>query len=181
MCAARALLFVTLAFLSVWPASAGGSSMTLSVLPDGTGAADVEQAARAAGLSDNVVFAGQSYQITLGGQSLELFSGKGMSRDLKSICFVVTRTGQSVHFLPTVGAGNYDTTECRGALETRKVGNPERLLIIYDGVSPNYSVKEPVVVAIDENEPAKIDAETSRNLSLAGVTSGDAAVKLLSK
>jgi len=181
MCAARALLLVALAFLFVWPASAGGSSMTISVLPDGTGAADVEQAARAAGLSDSVVFAGQSFQVTIGKQSLELFAGKGMSRDLKSTCFVVTRTGASIHFLPTIGAGDYDTTECRGVLETRKVGYPERLLIIYDSVSPNYSVKEPVVIAIDANEPVKIDAETSRSLSLAGVTSGDAAVKLLTK
>lgn len=178
-----ACLTMVLTFVLVASASGGETSMTLSPLPETMQPAPVKNAAAAAGLSDIVVFGDQSYRLAVGRQTMQLFSGMGADKDLKQICFVVTTANKSSQFLPTIGSGDYDSTACRGVLDTDIVGNPARLLIIYDSVSPNYSVTEPIVIAISEgeSEPAAIDVEASRKLSLAGVTTVHAAAALLVK
>lgn len=155
--------------------------MTLSLLPENTERDRVKDAAAAAGLSDIVVFGDQSYRLAVGQQVMQLFSGMGTNQNLKQVCFLVTTANNSVQFLPTIGSGDYDSTGCRGVLDTQMVGYPSRLLIIYDSVSPNYAVKEPIVIALGEGEPPAIDVEASRKLSLAGVTTSDAAAKMLQK
>lgn len=174
-----ACLSIVMAFALVLPASGGEPSMTASPLPEEISREAVANAAAAAGLSDIVVFGDHSYLVTVGKRTMQLFSGRGAGQDLKPICFVVTSSDDSVHFLPTIGSGDYDSTACRGVLDTKIVQSPERLLIVYDSVSPNYSVKEPIVIAIGQSRPAEIDAEASRILSLAGVTTSDAAAKRL--
>lgn len=176
-----ACLFSIMMFALVLPASGSEPSITALRQPAGDLREAVEKAAAAKGLSDIVLFADHSFLLTAGQRTLQLFSGKGVGQDLRSICFVVTMAGNSAHFLPTIGSGDYDATECRGVHDTKIVGSPRWLLIVYDSVSPNYSVKEPIVIAIGEGQPAAIDVEASRVLSLAGVTTSEAAAKLLRK
>lgn len=174
-------LFVVVALALVLPASGDELSLTVSPLPKEGELQAIEQTAAAAGVSDIVLFPDHIFLLSAGKRTLRLFSGKGVGLDLKPICFIVTKDGDSAHLLPTIGKGDYDSTKCRGVLDTKIVGSPQRLLIVYDSVSPNYSVKEPVVITIGASKPAAIDIEASRVLSLAGATTSDEAAKLLKK
>ena len=154
-------------------------SLGLSPLPEDIEPPGIEAQTHDIGLTDISIFRQFSGVLNTEMGQKQFFSGKGTTTDGAAICFVATTTTNATFlFLPTIGTGNYDAVQCQDISEIG-VGAAGHLVIIYQARSPNYAVIEPVAFDLSANGTLEIDAVASQKLSLAGVTSVEAAKLVL--